>query len=140
DDGFEEVRAAFIRGDRSKAIAFGFAPVPKELSRLPVLLGGFDFGDIRFEVTVCGENIQSAIKVVIEKEKAELEEALAGGAEIFFDGFVREHEGVALRDVEGVHFIGEVTDGDAEGVVIAETGGVDTHGATHEAISVVGNT
>ena len=43
---------------------------------------------------------------------------------------------LAVGDVEGRHFVGEVADGDAERVVVAEAGDVDAHRAAGVAVHV----
>ena len=44
-----------------------------------------------------------------------------------------------VADVEGGHFVGEVTDRDPQGVVVAEVGDVDSHGSAGVTAHVEGN-
>ncbi|MFM1942444.1 MAG: hypothetical protein RI897_1426 [Verrucomicrobiota bacterium] len=134
DDRGEEVCSGFGAGDGEEAgVGGGAVGVPEELGGLGVVLVGGDLFDIGFDVAVGGEEVEPAIEVVVEEEDAEREGHLAGGADALGEGFVGEEGGLVFGDVDGGHFVGEVTDGDAEGVVLVEVGGIDAHGAAGSA-------
>src|SRR5260221_11605713 len=84
------------------------------------------------------EYIEPAVQIVIEKEETEFKQFLAGFAEALLARFVREEQGIALGNVESIHFIGEVADGDSKSVVVSETRAVDTHRAPRQPICIIG--
>src|SRR2546423_5021125 len=90
-------------------------------------------------MAVSGEDVEAAIQIVVEKKETKLKQLLAGGTDACLDGFIGKNEGIALSDIEGIHFVGEIADGDAESVVVAETGGINAHGAAGQAVGIVGD-
>src|SRR5689334_21439257 len=89
-------------------------------------------------MAISGENVEPTVQIIIEKEKAEFEEAAGGWADPFGNSFISEEKRILLRNIKRVHFVGEVANGDAKGFVIAEARGVDPHGAASEAIGIEG--
>src|SRR5258708_229692 len=83
DDRFEEVRAAFARGNRHKAEALDITAIPKQLRGLTVLLGRFEAINLWFKMPICSQNIQPPIQVVIEKEQPKFQQILASGPQTF---------------------------------------------------------
>ena len=130
DNGFEKVPAAFFRGDRHEAsLRIDSASVPEELGGLAILLAGLGFFDVLVEMAVGGQQIEPAVQIVVEKKDAKGERLTAGRADALREGFVGEGERVVLRDVKGGHFIGEVSDGNAQRIVGLKPAGIDAHGA-----------
>ncbi len=140
DDGGEEVCAGFVAGDGEEAGGWRSAVgVPEQLCGLFVALVWGDLFDIGFDVAISCEEVQPAIKVIVEEEDAESKGHLAGGADALGEGFVREESGLVTGDVDGCHFVGEVADGDSEGVILVEVGGVDAHGTAGSSEGIEGD-
>ena len=104
-----------------------------------VLLRGVNFVDVGFEMAVGGQDVEPSIQVVIEKEKTELQKFFARFAQTFLGRFVGEDKRVALGDVERVHLVCKISDGDAQRVVVAEARGVNAHCAARQTVGVVGD-
>src|SRR5213592_458317 len=85
------------------------------------------------------EEFQLSVEIIIKEENAESEQGACGGTNAGIERFVAENKRVAGRDVEGSHFIGEIADGDGEGIIIVKASGIDAHGAASAAKFVVSN-
>ena len=80
------------------------------------------------------EQVEPAVEVVVEEEEAELQRRLRRRPQAVEVGQVGELEARRLvADVEGGHLVGEVADGQAEPLVVAEAGPVDAHAAAGRA-------
>src|SRR5436309_1018541 len=84
DHGPEEIRPRRTFRHRHEA---GLArAVPEELCGLFISLARLDQADVRLQVAVTCQEIEPAIQVVIEKERAELEQRAAGAGNAFGHG------------------------------------------------------
>ncbi len=113
--------------------------IPKQLGRLTVLLAGLDLGDFFLQMAVDADQVEAPIEVPVEEHHAKLQRQTAGGTHAPGDGLIGEETRCGAADVEGRHFIGEVTDGDAQLAVVGESCGVDAHGPTRVAVAVEGD-
>ena len=66
--------ASAVTGSKSRCRVAG---VPEQLRRLGVLLARLDLRDLRFEVAVADEQVEPAVEVVVEEERAELQREAA---------------------------------------------------------------
>src|SRR6266576_2685380 len=64
DDGLEQIFAGLRRRHGYEAGAFGRTAVPKQLRGLAIRLALLKLGNLFLEVTVGGQHIEAAIKVV----------------------------------------------------------------------------
>ena len=138
-DGLEEVFTGFgSRGADERLIA---STVPEELGRLPVVDIGLHLLDVIFDVSIGGQDIEPSIQVIVEKEETKLEEQSARRPETFRNGLVSEDQGIFCRlgHIEGIHFIGEIADGDAQRTVRTKTCRVDAHGPASLSVGVEGH-
>src|SRR5438552_11097913 len=86
------------------------------------------------------QQVEPTVQVVVEEENAEGERLAAGRADTLPDGLIGEGQRVALRNVKGGHLVGEVADGDAEGVVFLKPARVNAHRPARAAVVVESNT
>ena len=90
-------------------------------------------------MAVDAHQVEAPIEVPVEEHHAKLQRQTAGGTHAPGDGLIGEETRCGAADVEGRHFIGEVTDGDAQLAVVGESCGVDAHGPTRVAVAVEGD-
>src|SRR5207244_6175666 len=84
DHGPEKIRPRITLCDRHEA---GLArAVPEELCGLFISLARLDQADVRLQVAITRQQIEPAIQVVIEKERAELEQRATGAGNAFGHG------------------------------------------------------
>src|SRR5438270_10402426 len=86
-------------------------------------------------MSVGREQIEPAVKIVIEEENTEFEQEPAGRADAFGNGLIGKEQR-PLRNIKRAHFVGEIANGDAERLIIAIPGCVDAHRATGIAVVV----
>jgi len=116
--------------------------VPEKSGWLPVVDIGLHLLNLLFDMSVSGQDIEPSIEVVVEKEEPKFEKQSARRSKAFSNGLVGEHQGVFRRlgHIEGIHFIGEIADGDAQGTVRPKSRRIDAHGPTSLPVGVEGHT
>ena len=115
------------------------AGVPEQLRRLGVLLARLDLGDLRLDVAVARQQVEPAVEVVVEEERAELQRRPARPGQPDRQGRVGEQQrrvrgpGAQERD----RLVGEVGDDDGE-LARQVLAPVDAHAAAGLALVGVG--
>ena len=104
------------------------------------MLARLDAIDVVFQMAVRGEQIEPAVEVVVPEEQAELRApAASSGPRPVEIASSMNCISLAVGDVQGGHLVGEVADGDAQRLVVAEPRGVDAHRPAGVAVHVEGD-
>ena len=85
---------------------------------------------------VCGQQVQAVIQIIIEKEQSELEQLATGRSDSGSNGYIGEEQRIALRDIKPIHLVREIADGNAQQLVVAESGGINAHSAAGQSICI----
>src|SRR5262245_42714049 len=108
------------------------------MRRLSIFDSRLDALDVFLDMTISDENVEPAVKIVIEKETAENQREKAVSSDFRTWGFVDEQT-IAFVVIEREHLIGEIRNhhaGKSGAVIVC---GCDTHARARDAIFVVGN-
>ena len=139
DHRIDEVLAALIRFECHEFVVVLGSAVPEQLRRLLVVLARLHQVDVGFEVSIGGEDIESSIEIAVEEEDTEGQFGSSGYSDAIGDGFILEHRqlvGECFADIQRGGFVGEVPDGDAQYIGVAEAADVDSHRASSIAVGI----
>ena len=113
--------------------------IPEQLGGLAILLVRLGAANVRLQMPVRREHIQPAVEVIIKKEQSELQKVLAGLAQPFLRRLVGEQQAVTLGNIERVHFVGKIPNGNAQCVIVPEMRASFTIAPLDQAIGVIRN-
>ena len=138
DNGLEDVAADLLGGGEDEGPGLA-GRVPIKLGRLGIAFVGGELADFRLEVAIGHQQILIAVKVIVEKRKAEFHRLDTGVAEVVNNGVISEKRasaGPGRADIKRHHLLRWCSDRDGHRVVVGEPGIINPHRTAGKAVGI----